>query len=329
MVSLPRASRFLVFLGGILFAACSNAAVRTPYPTAHLPTIIAATSQAARPQPSSSPSPSPAPSPLPTAQPTPTPRPSPRPTPLPTPTAHPTPLFLAYPQIIGYSVEGRPLIVYRFGSGPDARLIVAGIHGGNEWNTIALAEQLIGYLRLHPDVLPADKSLYILPNLNPDGEARAHGVDGRANAHGVDLNRNWPYRWAADWDRTHCWAYRPVTAGPAPASEPETQALMHFIQAIHPAALISYHSAALGVFAGGVPAFAPSEHLAATLARAGGYRYPAVDIGCDYTGNLTDWASSVLGIPAVDIELTDHTHTDFEKNLRVLQAFLHWRSPTP
>ncbi len=215
-------------------------------------------------------------------------------------------------------------MVYRFGSGPDNRLIIAGIHGGNEWNTIALANALIAYVHEHPEIIPPDKTLYILPNLNPDGEARAHGVDGRVNAHGVDLNRNWPYRWAADWDRTHCWSYRPVTAGKAPASEPETQALMHFIQATHPSALISYHSAALGVFAGGVPDFPPSLSLAETLSHAGGYRYPAVDIGCDYTGNLTDWASSVMGIPAVDIELTDHTHTDFKKNLRVLRAFLNW-----
>lgn len=265
------------------------------------------------------------PSPTPTAT---TPRPVPT-IPLPSPTVPivitlpPPPAW--YPKTIGHSVEGRPLQVYPFGTGPDVRLIVAGIHGGNEWNTIALAEALIDWLRQHPDAIPPDKTLYILPNLNPDGEARAHGVDGRVNANGVDLNRNWPYRWQATWNLDGCWQYRPVSAGSAPASEPETQALMNFIQEKRPTALISYHSAALGIFAGGVPQFPPSQDLARTLAAVSSYQYPPIDTGCDYTGNLTDWAASVMGIPAVDIELTNHTDTDFEQNLRVLQAFLQWQ----
>ncbi len=259
-----------------------------------------------------------------------TPTPFPSQTPLP-PSATPVPVVTIplppalHPIIIGRSVEGRPLEVYRFGSGADVRLIVAGIHGGNEWNTIALADQLIDYLRRHPDTVPASQTLFILRNLNPDGEARAHGVDGRVNANGVDLNRNWPYRWQAEWDLDGCWQYRPVTAGTAPASEPETAALIAFIQTWQPTALISYHSAALGVFAGGLPDFPPSMRLAETLASAGGYAYPPLNTGCDYTGNLTDWASSVMGIPAVDIELTNHEDTDFEQNLRVLDAFLQWQ----
>lgn len=94
--------------------------------------------------------------------------------------------------IIGFSVGGRPLEVYQFGSGPSERLVVAGIHGGNEWNTIALANELIAHLQSHPEIIPADITLYILRDLNPDGEARGHGPEGRTNDHGVDLNRNWP-----------------------------------------------------------------------------------------------------------------------------------------
>jgi protein MpaA len=248
--------------------------------------------------------------------------------PYPTPSPLPPLASLAVghgPFVIGHSVEGRPLEVYRFGDGPTVRMIVAGIHGGNEWNTIALADQLIAYLYVHPELVPENISLYILRNLNPDGEARIHGVDGRVNAHGVDLNRNWPYRWKAEWGLDGCWQYRPVTAGNAPASEPETRALMTYMMLYKPVALISYHSAALGVFAGGLPTLPDSERLAKTLASAGGYQYPPIDTGCDYTGNLADWASSVQGIAAVDIELTNHTDTDFDQNLRVLKAFLNWK----
>jgi hypothetical protein len=42
-------------------------------------------------------------------------------------------------EIIGYSVEGRPLEVYTFGDGEHERMLVAGIHGGDEWNTVTLA----------------------------------------------------------------------------------------------------------------------------------------------------------------------------------------------
>ncbi|MBC8335270.1 MAG: hypothetical protein ISR59_00615 [Anaerolineales bacterium] len=226
---------------------------------------------------------------------------------------------------IGYSVLGRPLEVFRFGNGPSERLIVAGIHGGNEWNTIALADELIAHLEEHPESVPENVSLYILRSLNPDGEARAHGYEGRANENGVDLNHNWPYHWKAEWDRKGCWKYLPLTAGTHPASEPETIALMNFISLHDFDALISYHSAALGIFAGGLPPFAPSERLAKSLSNISPYTYPPIDTGCDYSGNLADWVSSVKGIPSVDIELLTHEYTDFDVNLRVLKVFLNWQ----
>lgn len=243
---------------------------------------------------------------------------------------------------MGYSVSGRPLEVYQFGDGPIERMIVAGIHGGNEWNTIALADELTIYLNDHPETIPIDKTLFIpeltvsgiiLRNLNPDGEARAHSVDGRVNDHGVDLNRNWPDFWQPDWSRDGCWDYRPVTAGTYPASEPETVSLMNFISFHNIDALISYpgegslrgyHSAALGVFPGGRPPDPASISLAEAASAVSRYEYPPINTGCDITGNLTDWASA-QGIAAIDIELTNHRDTDFEQNLAVLRTFLNWK----
>jgi hypothetical protein len=114
----------------------------------------------------------------------------------------PTPFVLASglrPAVIGSSVSGRLIEVYRFGLGEEERMIVAGIHGGYEWNTIALADQLITYISENPGIIPSDVSLFVLRNLNPDGDARDHGIDGRVNDHGVDLNRNFPVNWSADW----------------------------------------------------------------------------------------------------------------------------------
>lgn len=247
----------------------------------------------------------------------------------PTPSRGPsvTPLTQRPPNvsIIGYSLEKRPLEVHKFGVGSVHKLIVAGIHGGYEWNTIALAEELIAYLNQHPEHIPKDTSLYILHNLNPDGLARGTGPEGRANANNVDMNHNWPYNWSKEWSRDGCFNQLILTAGHSAGSEPEVQALISFIDQIRPKALISYHSSALGIFPGGLPEFPPSISLAEAVADVTDYPYPPINTGCDYSGNLTDWAANTRNIPSIDIELTNHRDTDFEQNLHVLQAFLAWK----
>ena len=231
------------------------------------------------------------------------------------------------PQVIGSSVQGRPIEAYRFGSGPEEKLIVAGIHGGYEWNTIQLAEEIIQRLQENPGLIPSDVTLYIIPSLNPDGENRSRGIHGRANANGVDLNRNFPAFWQKKWPLDGCWSYLPISSGTSPSSEPETRALMKFIQAHQFQALISYHSAALGIFPGGQPPDAQSASLAEAVASVSTYPYPPLTLGCKFTGQLIDW-SSEQGIPSLDIELTNHQDTDLDQNLKILSVFLTW-TPDP
>lgn len=255
--------------------------------------------------------------------------PSPSPTPIPSLTPSPsiTSTLISFsegPIIIGYSVESRPLEVYRFGTGQVQRLIVSGMHGGSEYNTIQLADELIAYILGHPDIIPDGVTLSILRSLNPDGEARAHDYHGRTNAHNVDLNRNWDANWQKDWPRQNCWTFTYVTSGNTPGSEPETQALMGFILGKQISAIINYHSAALGIFAGGLPPEKSTLQFAEAVASVSTYPYPPVNVGCVYTGGFTDWADE-HGIPALDVELTNHTDTDFEMNLRVLGVLLNWR----
>jgi hypothetical protein len=101
-------------------------------------------------------------------------------------------------------------------------------------------------------------------------------------------------------------------------------ALMRFILEQRISALISYHSAALGIFAGGRPSSQASLSLAEAIAEVSPYPYPPLDSGCEYTGQFADWAAE-NGIAAVDVELTNHQDTDLEVNLRVLQTFLGWK----
>lgn len=226
---------------------------------------------------------------------------------------------------IGYSVEGRPLEVYQFGRGEHRLMIVAGIHGGYEWNTVSLANELIQTMQDGEIVIPEDVTLYVLPNLNPDGYAKQLGVEGRANANGVDLNRNWDADWRENWYGTQCWSYRYLTAGSEPFSEPETRALSSFLLENQVEALISYHSAGLGIFPGGWWDDRRSLNLAAQLALVSTYQYPPYDSDCEYTGQMIDWAA-MNGIAGVDIELTNHTDTDLEMNKNILKAFLNYQT---
>jgi len=253
------------------------------------------------------------------------------------PGVYPTPTYLPWPiavegaidpsqvsaAIIGYSTAHRPILAYRFGTGSIERLIVADIHGGYEANTLALAQELIQYLLKNPQRIPAGYSLYIIPSLNPDGVARGYGVEGRANAHGVDINRNFPAFWQENWPRTGCWNKAPITGGPSPVSELETLTLMRFVLTHHLDGLISYHSAGPQIYAGGQPPSKASISLAKALNRASGYGYPPTPSECVYTGQLIDWAVS-KGLAAVDVELTNHTDSDFYINLAVVKAFLNW-----
>ena len=225
--------------------------------------------------------------------------------------------------IIGYSLAGRPIEAYAFGEGEREYLIVAGIHGGYEGNTIALANDLITYLNENPEVIPDGTRLYIIRNMNPDGEARSNDVDGRVNNNGVDLNRNFPSEnWTADWDRDGCWILGPTTGGLYAGSEPETRTVMGFITSHKIVALISYHSAALGVFPGGAPWEEASKRLAKALSKETRYPYPPIDTGCEYTGTLADWAVENTVGAAVDMELSTHKNTDFDRNLKALKVLL-------
>ena len=240
--------------------------------------------------------------------------------------ASPTPFVFGggpAPRVAGFSALGEPITYFTFGQGERRYLIVAGIHGGYEGNTSDLANQLIVHLSEHPDAIPSDATLYIIPSINPDGAARGRNSDARANSNGVDLNRNFPSRnWVPEWDRGACWNQRPTTGGAFGGSEPETRAIMNFIASHRIRALISYHSAALGVFPGGDPWEPASERLASALADATGYPYPPIDIGCHYTGTLADWAVENGVQAAVDMELSNHQDAEFQKNLRAVEALL-------
>ena len=270
----------------------------------------------AAPSPTSSPTATP--TVVPTRPPTATPTSSPTPSPTPTVTPTPRPAHLT----IGYSVEGRPIDAYRFGSGRYQVALVGDIHGGPEANTHDLLLELQAYFEAHPEDVPPTVTLWLIPVANPDGLA----LERRFNARGVDLNRN------ADTDLDGCagndWQPDTFTSdgkhdgagGAYPFSEPETRALRDFLRRAH--VVVSYHSYAGAVFAGGCGTHGPTLRLAQILAQATGYDLPAEGwTAYPTTGGLADYLTD-LGVAAAEIELTDRKHTEFERNLRGVLAVL-------
>jgi hypothetical protein len=200
-------------------------------------------------------------------------------------------------------------------------MMVFGIHGGDEGNTIALADELIAHLRRNRRTVPPGYTLYILRSLNPDGELLGNVPEARLNGNGVDLNRNFDVGWKAEWNSNGC-SSLPGTGGSGPGSEPETQALQDFLRSRNVDVLISYHSAYLGVFPSGDPPHPESARLAQAIHDISTYPYPPVRNGCEYTGTLVDWAASNGVIAAVDLELNSGVDTEFSTNLKVLSLLL-------
>ncbi len=246
------------------------------------------------------------------------------------------PAMPSAPLIIGYSAQGRPMEAYRFGHGRRRLVLIGGIHG-SEWNTILLARQAVNFFSTHPKAIPPDVTLIIIPAANPDGQARAlgHGgrftareiqdsavqngvAVGRLNARDVDLNRNWP----CSWSPVGYFGRREVSGGRVPFSEPESRALAAFLTRPPVDGVIFWHSAAAGVYAGGCKQrFAPSDALGKAYARGSGYPFQQAFTSYPITGDATDWLSA-QGIPAVVVELSDHTRTEWERNLAGIQASL-------
>ncbi len=244
-------------------------------------------------------------------------------------------------QVIGYSVQGRAIESYTFGTGATNLLFVGGVHGGYEWNSVLLAYAVIDYLNASPGVVPANVSVTVVPNLNPDGVYKVVGKEGRFaagdvpadkvvraagrfNSRAVDLNRNFDCKWQA----TSTWQGREVSAGTAAFSEPEAAALRNLVLKIKPKAAVFWHSQAGAVYAseceqGILPA---TLTLMSTYAQAADY--PAVKTFDAYaiTGDAEGWLAS-LGIPAITVEFKTHDSPDLPQNLAGVKAVLNLYRP--
>jgi protein MpaA len=187
--------------------------------------------------------------------------------------------------------------VIRRGTPGGTRVLAVGAIHGNEDAGTAIID------RLAIDAVPDGVELWLVRSMNPDGQA----ISDRQNANLVDLNRNFPHNWdylgsVGDWQY----------AGPGPASEPETQAMVALGESVRPELIFWYHQDLFRIN----PGSGRNGEIRIRYAQIAGL--PLVDItGGTYTGTAAQWARTVmadlgagitveLGESLTEQQITDH-----------------------
>lgn len=127
------------------------------------------------------------------------------------------------------TANGLPIPGYEFGRQGPKVLILGGVHGDEREGV----EAAYGLVRRWQKSFAHHLHAMVLPAFNLDGVIRHQ----RTNGNGVDLNRNMATNdWSAEVKTPR---YNP---GPSANSEPETRALIRFLDDWRPAFILSLHS---------------------------------------------------------------------------------------
>lgn len=179
----------------------------------------------------------------------------------------------------GFSIQGKLLEHFVYGSGDQTVLLIGGIHGNEPAGTLLL-NQLCEHLSGRPGEA-GGRRVVVAPATNPDGLARKL----RTNARGVDLNRNFATQ---NWKRSK-------VCGPQSMSEPETRFIADLIVRYRPARIVTVHTPL-----GCVDWDGPAGELAEEVSRASGL--PVKKVGAR-SGSLGSYAGVERRIPTITLEL--------------------------
>ena len=170
---------------------------------------------------------------------------------------------------IGSSVRGNAIRAYEMGSrsAPRTAVFLGAMHG-NETEGSVVISALMGGKPIR------GVHVWAIRRDNPDGVL----AGTRSNARGVDLNRNFPTKWKRLTGST-------TNSGPRPRSEPETRALMRFLNQVDPDFLVTMHSPLHGIDTYG----AKNPRLARRLAENMRLPIRVFDCGDGCHGTLTQW----------------------------------------
>lgn len=200
-------------------------------------------------------------------------------------------------QIMGISVDKQLIICQVYGNTQDRVILFIGsIHGDEPAGTILL-NGLADYIVKHPDLL-VDRCVVIVPNANPDG----YRANSRFNAHDVDLNRNFPTA-----NRINSLRF-----GNEGFTEPESQALRKVIEDYPPDCIVSIHQMPGSGCIDYDGDDGRAKRLVVVMAEAAAAAAATVLVSDNYLrvqklgakpGSLGSYASMVLGVPIVTLEL--------------------------
>jgi len=179
-------------------------------------------------------------------------------------------IHAAYPHIttekvsLGTTHEGRDIWAIKVSDNPELledepEVLFDALHHAREVITVEVVLNTLNYLCQNygtdPDVtfLVDHRQIWFVPVVNPDGFVynetnwpngggmwRKNRRDNGDGSYGVDPNRNYPYQWGGVGSSGN--PADDTYRGPYPASEPEVQALMGFIEAHQFVTHQSYHS---------------------------------------------------------------------------------------
>ena len=253
---------------------------------------------------------------------------------------------IAQLKTVGRSLQNRPMLVMRLTNekigkkdGKPQALFVC-THHAREWVATQMCMRLIKYLTSNygsdarVTQLLDNVEVWIMPVGNPDGyqytftnerlwrkNLRDNDGDGQTTLNdGVDLNRNFAAHWGLDDEGSSPDITDATYRGTAPNSEPETKALVDFIEDNDFKFILSYHTYQnLILYPVGWQWNTTSLDDPIFVAQAGTDANPAITdsilgvgydpgVGADLyitNGDFTDWAYHDLGIPAQTVELTD------------------------
>ncbi|HZA88309.1 MAG TPA: M14 family metallopeptidase, partial [Acidimicrobiales bacterium] len=246
-------------------------------------------------------------------------------------------------EVLGHTGQGREIIAVKLTQGaqeqPDGRrpaVLYSSTQHAREWISTEVNRRLMNHYidrwrandREVRDLLQTTELWFVLV-ANPDGyqytfdherlwrkNLRDNNGDGQTQVgDGVDPNRNFPNHWGYDEEGSSSIQSSDTYRGPAPLSEPETQAMVGLLDRIGFAFQVNWHSAGQWLlYAEGWQTGTPTADDPIYYAMSGNLDDPAIadfhpglssDVLYVTNGETTDYAHAVTGALAWTPELSE------------------------
>lgn len=216
-------------------------------------------------------------------------------------------------EILGVTNNKKEIEMHKFGNGKNVLIIIAGIHG-NKHYTVQVAMNIIDSIKNNTIIIPDDKAIWVIPNLNPDGFEK----NKKLNNNNVDLNRNFD---TDNWKKTFYYYNKVLSAGEHPFSEPETLSIKKLFENIQNQLnpiVLCLHSHGNRV----IPGNNSNGNLKFIDLIKKHSTYGIYNANFTITGNLTNWLSNKSGVISATIELKNNDISESNEITTIINELL-------